>query len=227
MEEVAPPAHPMLKTLILKLHDRLNRRKFERLFHSRKDPYRYGTLEFERRRYDLMLRFIGDRHYLNALEVGCAEGHFTEKLFTFCQNITTMDVSETAIERARKKFENNSHIQIIQANIRDWFPKPISSFNLIVLSEVLYYLGERNDIIRFTGIAQETCLRPVSSKLVNLLSKNGRILLAHSHASGERRSREFYREILQGLGLRLIQEEPVPPTGEKGTDQCLVSLLEK
>jgi len=67
----------MLRTLLVRLLDARKGRKFDKVFAGGADPYRYGRLEFERRRIVLMARCLGGRRYLKALEVGCAVGHVT------------------------------------------------------------------------------------------------------------------------------------------------------
>ncbi|MBI4052178.1 MAG: methyltransferase domain-containing protein [Elusimicrobia bacterium] len=209
------------------MHDAINQRKFEGFFKYRVDPYRYATLEFEQRRFQLMIQLLQDRFYAYALEVGCAEGFFTEKLVPICNKILALDVSEEALQRTRSRLENAPQVKLLKSHLRYWVPSEDERFDLIVLSEVLYYLGERNDLLRILGSSPERCVQPVLEKLLRYLSRQGRVLLAHSHAKGQRASRELYREILQGMGLRLIQEQEVNSTVEAGTDCCLVSLLEK
>ena len=216
----------LLQKLLFWIHDALGRRKFEGLFRGTRDPYHYGNLEFEKRRLDLMSQFLKDRRYANALEVGCGEGFFTSRLAPIAGQVLAMDISETALARAHENLGSRSNVSWVRADLRKWSPNGSAEFDLVVLSEILYYLGERNDLFRVVGTSLEDCLRPSLEKLVGHLTKRGRVLLAHSFAPGERSRREAYRKILEKQGLRLLREEEVPPTGEPGTDRCLVSLLE-
>ena len=76
----------MLRTLLVRLLDARKGRKFDKVFAGGADPYRYGRLEFERRRIVLMARCLGGRRYLKALEVGCAVGHVTRMLSGLCEH---------------------------------------------------------------------------------------------------------------------------------------------
>lgn len=214
-------------SVVLKANDELQRRKFERRFRTMADHARYGILEFEKRRFNLMTAFLQDRTYGNVLEAGCAEGHFTFSLAGIARRVIALDFSKAALARAKGRLNGLSHVYLVEADLRSWEPDPGVTFDLIVMSEILYCLGERNDLLKLTGSAAEDCMRPVLEKLAALLRPKGRILLAHNYAKGQRRSRELYRRILERMGLQLVREEDVPPTGEEGTDQCLVSLLEK
>lgn len=215
-----------IRTALL-VNDRLVRKKYEGFFRKDPDHGHYDTLEFEKRRFGLMHDFLRDRRYGRALEVGCAQGHFTGKLSTLCERVVAMDVSDTAIEHARRNLGGRKGVSLVRANIRDWRPEGDGGFDLIVLSEVLYHLGERADLLKALGIGIGRVLTPLLECMTASLPPGGRLLLAHSHAKGARGQRLLYRELAERTGLRLLQEGDVEPTGEPGTDCCLVSLLEK
>lgn len=211
----------------LLVNDRLVRKKYEGFFRKDPDHGRYDTLEFEKRRFALMHGFLEDRRYGRALEVGCAQGHFTDKLSTLCDRVVAMDVSDAAIEYARRNLGDRKGVSLVRANVRDWVPEGGGGFDLIVLSEVLYHLGERADVLKALGIGVGSILSPLLECMAAALPPGGRLLLAHSHAKGARAQRLAYRELAERAGLRLLKEGDVEPTGEPGTDCCLVSLLER
>mgnify|MGYP001602211531 CR=1 FL=1 len=210
----------------IRVVDALKRRKFERMFARGADPFRYGALEFESRRFKLMARALEGRGYARALEVGCAEGSFTKHLAPLCESLLAMDISETAVDRAQSALGAGSRVSFVRANLRDWEPAAGERYDLVVISEVLYYLGERNDLLKAFAGSPDDHVRPVLGKVARSLAPGGRVLLAHSYAGELRERRVAYRKILESLGLKLLMEEEVEPTGEPGTDRCLVSLLE-
>ncbi|MEK9144613.1 MAG: SAM-dependent methyltransferase [Elusimicrobiota bacterium] len=210
---------------VFRLVDALKRRKFEKMF-ARADPFRYAALEFESRRFKLMARALEGRRYARALEVGCAEGSFTKYLAPLCESLLAMDISSTAVDRARAALGSGARVSFVRANLRDWEPAAGERFDLVVLSEVLYYLGERNDLLKAFAASPDDYVRPVLERVARSLAPRGRVLLAHSYAGELRERRVAYRRILESLGLKLVLEEEVEPTGEAGTDRCLVSLLE-
>ncbi|MBI4348138.1 MAG: methyltransferase domain-containing protein [Elusimicrobia bacterium] len=215
-----------IRTALL-INDRLVRKKYEGFFRKDADHGHYDTLRFEQRRFALMQDYLKDRRYGRALEVGCAQGHFTDKLSTLCDRIVAMDVSGAAVEHARRNLGDRQGVSLVRANIRDWVPEGDGGFDLIVLSEVLYHLGERADLLKALGIGAGSILSPLLRCMAAALPSDGRLLLAHSHARGARPQRVAYRELAEGTGLRLLKEGDVEPTGEPGTDCCVVSLLEK
>ena len=56
------------------------RRKMNRQFGKREDPFSYATTPYEAARLEAMDKALGTGTLGTVLEVGCAEGHFTEKL---------------------------------------------------------------------------------------------------------------------------------------------------
>jgi len=213
----------MFGSLSARLLSWLGRRKFERMFQARGDAFRYRALEFEQRRFELMLRLLGGRSFSRALEVGCAEGDLTERLAPLCGRLLAVDISPTAVGRTRERLADRAQVEVLEAALPDWTPS--GSFDLIVVSEVLYYLGERNDLLKLLRLSRAP-LEAALRALRGCLAPGGRILLAHSYGEGQRASRAGYRDALLAMGLALAAEEEVEPTGEAGTDRCMVSLLE-
>lgn len=70
----------------------------------------------------------------SVLEVGCMEGEFTKYLKN--KEITAIDVSSVAIERAKSKCPN------VNFEVWDIEEKPMDkTFDLIIIMETLYYLN--------------------------------------------------------------------------------------
>lgn len=217
----------MIPGVFLRLVDALKARKFERMY-AGQDPFHYSALEFEKRRIALMARLLSGRRYENAVEFGCAAGHVTRSLAPLCGKLTAVDLSEGAVAQAKERVKDFQQVSVERGNLRFWKPADErEKFDLIVLSEILYYLGERNDLLKFFAKSTDEYLLPVLKRLTDALAPGGVLLLAHSHAAGQRPGRERYRVLAERFGLVLKDEQPVPPTGESGTDCCLVSLLER
>lgn len=108
--------------------------KFEKLFRSRTDPWRLNTSPLEKKRYAALLKFVKKIKPTTILELGCAEGAFTKLLYPICKSITAVDVSATAIKRAKKIVPEVEFI--CQDFTKMSFDK---KFSLIIAAEVLYY----------------------------------------------------------------------------------------
>lgn len=112
---------------------------FEAMFAADPDPWRFETSAYEAAKYDATIAALGGRRYGSALEVGCAIGVLTERLSAHSDDLLAIDVSETALAGAAARC-GGSGVRFE----RRAFPAeaPSGGFDLIVLSEVLYYLDD-------------------------------------------------------------------------------------
>ena len=105
------------------------------------DPWSLDTNPYEQTRYELMLDLIRAKGglYESALEIGCAAGSFTVRLLSLCKKLHVMDCQARAIERCRQRVGNQAEVRFSVADISDCMGLD-DSYDLIVVSEVLYYL---------------------------------------------------------------------------------------
>ena len=109
-----------------------------------------------------------------ALEVACAEGLFTEMLAPRVGELLAIDISDRALFRARKTYERFANTSFEKADIsRDLPPGP---FDLIVCSEVLYYLRDR------------FALKAFASRVAQALAPSGLLVMAHPNSANDDRS---------------------------------------
>lgn len=202
----------MLARLRLAWHRWSLARKMERVFARGADPYRYRAAPYERARLDAMAAACGGRRWRRALEVGCAEGAFTERLLPLCESVTALDVSPSALARARAAAPG---ADFRLADARSW--EPPARFDLVVLAEVVYYMDKplvRDEFERFFARAR------------GWVDPGGRLVLAHAFASPEEREiRRGYRERFEAAGFVLKEERVVEGPGSGGV-ACLLSVLE-
>lgn len=142
-------------------------RHFETLFQTDPDPWEYSN-DFEQLKYQQTIALLPDVPIEKALELACAEGHFTELLAPRVGRLTANDISESAIQHARERCGNLDNIEF---QCFDFLQQPIrGSFDLIVCSEVLYYVGTVTTLKRF------------AEQLVKNLNVGGHLVMAHSNA---------------------------------------------
>lgn len=140
-------------------------RYFEEMFAGARDPWGFETSAYEQAKYAHTLAALGGRRYRHGLEIGCAIGVLTEKLGRCCDRLTALDVSESALERARDRCRALSHIDFAQMAFPHQAPEA-QRFDLIVLSEVAYYWDDAD-------------LRLAGERLAALLAPQGDLLLVH------------------------------------------------
>ncbi|MDO8186432.1 SAM-dependent methyltransferase [Conexibacter sp. JD483] len=110
---------------------------FEARYRAERDPWRYRSSPYERAKYAATLRACGRGPFEHALELGGSIGEFSALLAPRCRRLTTIDVSATAVERARVRV-TGLPVDVLLGAIPDDLPH--ASFELVVASEVLYYL---------------------------------------------------------------------------------------
>lgn len=112
--------------------------RFERLYQESQDPWGYRTSGYEQEKYAATLAALPQQSHGLCLEVGCSIGVFTGLLAARCEHVVAIDFSPSALELARQHLEGVRNVDLLRAT----FPEetPAGSWDLIVCSEILYYL---------------------------------------------------------------------------------------
>lgn len=102
------------------------------------DPYDLEPRWYERRKRALTVACLGRERYERAFEPGCAIGLLTTALAPRCARLLAVDVAPGAVHTARSRLAGHPHVTIERMAVPDEWPD--ASFDLIVLSEIGYYL---------------------------------------------------------------------------------------
>jgi SAM-dependent methyltransferase len=205
----------MIRRLLLLWHRAKTRGKMDRVFSRGEDPYGYARSPYETARLEAMEAALGERCYARAVEVGCAEGFFTQRLAGRCEKVAAVDISPVALERARRRLRDQPGVSFHEADVRAWAPE--GAGDLVVLGDVLYYLDKP-----MLGAEFEA----VFPKIRGWLVPGGRLILAHGFAGPQELAhRRGFRERFERLGLRLVSETVVGE-GLAGPVRCLLCVLE-
>ncbi|TCD07594.1 methyltransferase domain-containing protein [Pedobacter frigidisoli] len=137
---------------------------FEELYQKDTDPWDFEKSEYEDAKYRSTLAAIPPGNYSRALEIGCSIGVFTRLLADRCKQLLAMDISETALDLARKRLSKSTNVEFLLGGIPQDFPS--GEFELIVMSEVGYYLSIEDLLI-------------VGEQIVKSLSRGGILILVH------------------------------------------------
>lgn len=142
----------------------VGREHFERLYASCPDPWRYATSDYERAKYAKTLASLPRPRYARALDIGCSIGVLTQAIAGRCDDLLAVDAVEAALEQARRRNAGQPHVRFARMMIPgDW---PQETFDLIVISEVLDYLGAAD-------------LAALAGRLRGTLAPGGDLLLVH------------------------------------------------
>ena len=114
---------------------------FDRLYAAADDPWRLATRWYDQRKYALTMVSLPRRYYRHAFEPGCSIGTLTELLVPRCDHVTAVDVAEAALRAADARLRGAGCRDRVTLERRSLdAPWPPGPFDLVVLSEVAYYL---------------------------------------------------------------------------------------
>lgn len=112
---------------------------FEALYHHNNDPWGYDLHWYEARKRQICLALLTQQRYSSVLEIGCSNGHLSVHLAKRADQLLCLDFSEHAVHWAAKRLQNLKHVSVQHHKIPEYFPE--QKFDLIVISEVAYYLS--------------------------------------------------------------------------------------
>jgi SAM-dependent methyltransferase len=143
---------------------------FDALYADNPDPWGFATSPYERAKYDATLAAMPPGRFRSALEIGCSIGVFTRRLAERCDRLLAVDLSAAALARARATCDGLTNVTIEQRAVpAEW---PEGSFDLILVSEVLYFL-DAADVAR-TATRAAASLKPGGCLVtVNWLGETG------------------------------------------------------
>lgn len=113
--------------------------RFDRAHSENADPWDFATSPYEWAKYDASVAALPRARYRVAIEAGCSIGELTRRLSARCGEVVGIDVSAVAIEEAARRNAGYDNVSFLQCEIpAEW---PDIEADLVVLSEVLYYLS--------------------------------------------------------------------------------------
>ena len=113
-----------------------NYQVFERLYSRTPDPWGMMHSVFAIQRYLTLLEIVSQTGpHASILDVGCGEGAFTKYLIGCAPEVVGIDVSGTAVERARAHLPR---ARFECASLEDF--RPDRTFGLVIAVEMLYYV---------------------------------------------------------------------------------------
>lgn len=122
---------------------------FDDLYERHSDPWEFESRWYERRKRAITVASLPRERYARALEIGCSIGVLSEDLSARVDELLAVDLSTAAIDRARNRELPNVNFAVM--DVAAAFPD--GEFDLIVLSEVGYYLSS-DDLARLLDNAR-------------------------------------------------------------------------
>ncbi|HEX3491836.1 MAG TPA: SAM-dependent methyltransferase [Streptosporangiaceae bacterium] len=132
---------------------------FDQMYADADDPWGFTSRWYEKRKYALTLALLPRERYDDAFEPGCSIGIMTEQLARRCTRVLACDVAAAAVKATAARVSGQPGVRVQQRVLPDEWPD--GDFDLIVLSEFLYYFGGP-DLQHVLDLA-EAALRPGGS----------------------------------------------------------------
>ena len=201
-------------------------RESQRFFEERwreGDPWEVESSALDQASYESQAALLRDRTYGKALELGCGSGAFTRRLAEIADRTLAIDVAPSAIERARAAGLDPNAVHFTVANIMDFDLRAEGPWDLVVMSETIYYLGWLYPLFDVGWLATE---------IFAATREGGRFLMANTYG-GEKDYLlrpwliDTYRSLFLNVGYRPEAEEVVVGTKDGVDYEVLVALFSK
>ncbi len=163
---------------------------FEGQYARGDDPWHLADRWYDRRKYELTVAALPRPRYRRAFEPGCSIGVLSELLAPRCDALLCADRARAAVGTAARRLDGLPQVTLQHMAVpEEW---PVGSFDLVVLSELLYY---------FDSAARARVL----GQSVDSLSDGGHLITVHwNHPVDEhtRTGREIAGEVDALVELR-------------------------
>lgn len=137
---------------------------FEDMYKKDPDPWDFETSDYEAQKYQTTINSLPQDRYSNALEIGGSIGVLSALLAQRCDSLLSIDVSETAQQKAIARCQDLPQVRFEIAQVPQAYPDEM--FDLTLVSEVGYYLNW-ND------------LKQTQQQILKHLHVGGHLLLVH------------------------------------------------
>jgi trans-aconitate methyltransferase len=176
---------------------------FEDHYRRTRDPWSFATEPYERSRFASILDHVPPARYRHAVEPGCSTGELTVMLADRVESVDAFDVAPTAVAEAERRCAHLPGVTVRTGSLLD--VARCRSVDLIVLSEVAYYLDE-------------SVLFGTVTRLAASLAPQGRLIASHwigrspDHVLAGERAHEIIAAGLPPAARRAAWEIHTDPT---------------
>lgn len=112
---------------------------FAALYAGSVDPWGFQDRWYEARKRAVTLAALPQQRFASGFEPGCSIGVLTAALAPRCDRLLAADVSASALAAAQERLAGAANVRFERRAVPDDWPP--GQFDLVVLSELLYYLA--------------------------------------------------------------------------------------
>lgn len=168
---------------------------FDRMYLEEGDPWKVGSSWYEQRKIAVVLASLAEPSYGRALDPACGTGHLAFALAARCGEVVARDASAPAIDVATRTCAKSGNVSIGVAALPYVTAEPAGPFDLLVLSELFYYLDSST-----RRAAVDTLLARAADR-VEIVAVHWREAPEDGTSSGEAVHVEL-RDRFKSIGLR-------------------------
>lgn len=131
---------------------------FEAAYRADDDPFDIGSSWYEQRKIGLTLAVLAQQRYRRGWDTACGTGHLTRSLAVRCDSMIASDLSPRAVELTSAHLAEHAEAGTGAVTTQvHGLPEVLGyhEFDLIVLSEVVYYLSPQ-DLLTLPGSLLES-----------------------------------------------------------------------
>jgi SAM-dependent methyltransferase len=162
---------------------------FDELYQRERDPWSFETSPYEDEKYRATVEAAASPRAARCLEVGCSIGVLTRRLAAVTTCVLATDVSATALRVAEQRCADLTNVRFRRVSTPGQNFQ--GRFDLIVLSEVVYFWDDRDLDLVAAGVCRS-------------LDPGGRLLLVHW--IGETDYPKSGDDAVEALGARLAPQ---------------------
>ncbi len=137
---------------------------FNEVYAASNDPWNFETSEYEAAKYAATIEALPEDHYESVLEIGCSIGVLTQLLAQKSTHLLATDISQKALDIAAERCRKLNNVSFRLLSFPDELPD--EKYNLIMISEVAYYLSPAD-------------WESAMDKLYGMTEDKGHIVLVH------------------------------------------------
>lgn len=188
-----------------------DRAAVRKLYSEREDPFGFSReleqFRFQRATEILEAAAFGSK-FETALEIGCAEGMFTRALAKRSVSLKAFDLSDIAIERAKRNCSDLTNVEFAEWDVRK---DPLEGrFDLIVATGVLEY------------ILRPSTLRDALERITKALNPGGYLLLGNTATGMGIENTWIGKKLVRGYLVNdLFAKDPRYETIDSSMDECV------
>lgn len=142
----------------------LDQQYFDTLYNNNPDPWNFEKSIYEHTKFEAINNLIGDSSYKSGLELGCSIGVQTKYLAKCCKKLKAVDISESAIKKAKNLNLIAEDVHFETLDIATNFPE--GNYDLVTMCEIGYYFDKKT-------------LTELFEKIHSNLNKNGSFVMVH------------------------------------------------